>query len=209
MTSGTPHAGRSWEAGALGVTPYPIELDGRFDPTPNRWLWLVKWLLAVPHYVVLAFLWVGVILTTLVAFFAVLLTKRYPRALFDYNAGVLRWTWRVTFYVLPVGTTEYPSFGLKVQQGDPAVLAVEYPEDMSRWLVLVKWLFAIPQFIVAHILRGLAVVLAVIGGFILLFTGRNPRDIFDIVVGASRWSFRVTAYALLMRDEYPPFRFTP
>jgi len=199
-----------------------VQVEGRLDPELSRWLWLVKWFLAIPHYVVLAFLWAAFVVLTVVAFFAVLFTGRYPRSLFDFNTGVVRWTWRVYFYAFALGTDRYPPFSLGGEPDYPATLAVPYPERLSRGLVLVKWwLLAIPHYLVLAILFGnvgwigadwdvrapsLAGVLAVIAGVILLVKGRYPREIFDLVVGCYRWAYRVLAYAALMRDEYPPFR---
>ena len=77
---------------------YPVRIEGELQPGLSRWLWVVKWLLAIPHFIVLVFLWLTLFVLTVVAFFAILFTGRYPRGIFDFNVGVLRWTWRVGFY---------------------------------------------------------------------------------------------------------------
>ena len=120
---------------------YPVSPEGELDPNLSRWLWLVKWLLAIPHYIVLAFLWIAFVVLWVVAFFAILFTGKYPRGMFDFNVGVLRWTWRVRYYTYgALGTDRYPPFSLKAKDY-PATLDVEYPEQLSRGLVLVKWWF--------------------------------------------------------------------
>ncbi len=185
---------------------------------------LVKWILVLPHIVVLIFLWLAFAVLTVIAGFAVLFTGRYPRALFDFNAGVIRWNWRVQFYSYAVlGTDRYPPFTLR-RVDYPADFDVEYPERLSRGLVLVKWwLLAIPHYLVLAAVFGggisvgasaqdgdtlvpLVGVLVLIAAVALLFTARYPRGLFDFLLGANRWFYRVMAYAALMRDEYPPFR---
>lgn len=197
---------------------YPVALEARLEEPLSRWRWLVKWLLAIPHYVVLTFLWVAFVVLTVVAFFGILATGRYPRPLFDFNVGVLQWTWRVGYYAFTLGADRYPPFSLGAEPDYPATLDVPYPERLSRRLVLVKsWLLAIPHLVIVGIFSGgvlwassdwpgLTTILALVAGVVLLFTARYPRDVFDLLVGFNRWSWRVVAYVALMRDEYPPFR---
>ena len=204
-------------------TPSPVSLTGFQDAPLSRGLWLVKWLLAIPHWIILGLLWMVYAVLTVVAFVAILVTGRYPRGLFDLNVGILRWTWRVQFYATSaIGTDRYPPFTLD-HADYPADLDVAYPERLSRGLVLVKWwLLAIPQLIIVAILvgsygggdwdappvwvGGLVGALTFAAGLLLLFTGRYPTPLFDLNVGLNRWVFRVLAYVSLMTDDYPPFR---
>jgi hypothetical protein len=196
------------------ASAYPIRIEGRLDDPLSRWRWLVKWLLALPHYVVLLFLWLAFIVMSIVAFFAILFTGCYPRGIFDFNVGVLRWTWRVSFYSYnALGTDRYPPFTLGPAPDYPATLEVDYPERLSRGLVLVKWwLLAIPQYLILAAFAGgatsggLVALLVCIAGVALLFNRTYPRGIYDFVMGMNRWGFRVVAYAALMTDKYPPFR---
>ena len=197
-------------------SPYPVSVEGELAEDLSRWLWLVKWLLVIPHFIVLLFLWIAFIVLTIVALFAILFTGKYPRGIFDFNVGVMRWTWRVTYYSYnALGTDRYPPFSLQTRDY-PANLEVDYPEKLSRGLVLVKWwLLIIPHYLVTSSLgggisySGLTSLLTIFAGVVLLFRGYYPRDIFELVIGFNRWAFRVLAYAALMRDEYPPFRLSP
>jgi hypothetical protein len=204
---------------------YPVHVHAELSRDLNRWLWLVKWVLLIPHYVVLAFLWLAFLVTSVAAFFAIVATGRYPHGLFDFNVGVLRWSWRVHYYGYgALGTDRYPPFTLSEVPDYPAHLAIDYPEHLSRGLVLVKWwLLALPQYLVVSVFvggawyvasrngqpatagAGLIDLLVLVAGVLVLFSGRYPQRLFDLVVGLDRWVLRVTAYAALMTDQYPPF----
>src|SRR3954452_1953918 len=175
---------------------YPLRLEGTLSPPLSRGLWLVKWLLAIPHFIVLLFLWIAFVVVSVIAFFAILFTGRYPRGLFDFNVGVLRWSCRFAFYTYgALGTDESPPFTLEDVPDYPARLDVEYPDSLSRGLVLVKWwLLALPHYLVVAVFiggawstssgsgsewlwssGGLVGLLVLFAGVMLLVTGRYPK----------------------------------
>jgi hypothetical protein len=196
---------------------YPLSLKGELIEPLSPALWLIKWFLLIPHYVVLVFLWVAAIVVWLISLFAILFTGKYPKDLFNFNVGVLRWTWRVGFYgYQALGTDKYPPFTFKAG-GYPADLEVAYPEKLSRGLVLIKWwLLAIPHYIVMAFFWGfgegwgrwigLTFWLVAFAAVVLLFTGKYHKDLYNIILGMNRWTYRVAIYSALMTDRYPPFR---
>ena len=206
---------------------YPLRVRADLDGA-GRWLWLIKWLLLIPHYIVLAFLWLAFIILTVVAYIAVLVTGHYPKGIFMFNVGVMRWSWRVAFYGYRVlGTDRYPPFTLAEVPDYPAGLTVDQVPSPRRWLPLVAWLLAIPQIVLVCALngnmawqfsssgddraRGVMMLSPVVIGVLfaavaLLFTARYPRGLFDLLVGIARWVLRVVAYVALLTEQYPPFR---
>jgi hypothetical protein len=218
----------------MTVLAGPVRVTARIDPRLSRWLWLVKWVLVVPHLLVLGLLWVAFGALSVVAFVAVVITGRYPHTIFEFNLGVLRWSWRVAYYSYgALGTDRYPPFTLRAVPDYAATLDIAYPQHLSRGLVWVKWLLALPHYVIIAFFvgggsyvvyrtgatvaataapdtwsssGGLIGLLVLIVGVTLLFTGRYPRGLFDLLLGMHRWVLRVAAYTALMTDEYPPFR---
>jgi hypothetical protein len=176
---------------------YPATFEIAYPAELNRWLPLVKWLLAIPHFIALFFVGIG-------AFFVVLFTGRWPRGAFDFVVGALRWYYRVLAY-FHLMTDAYPPFSLADDPDYPLRLNVDYPEHIDNWRPLVQWLLAIPYLWIAGVLYWLTGVLTVVAFFTVLFTKRIPRGVFELMVPGMRWVLRGDAYAYFMTDRYPPF----
>ena len=138
----------------------------------------------------------------------ILFRRKYPRWWFDWNVELLKFENRVGAYIFLL-RDEYPS----TDEDQSVHLEVPYPDvpqDLNRWLPLVKWILAVPHYIVLVVLIIIALVVVIISWFAILFTGRYPRDMFNFIEGVMRWGLRVTAYAFIMTtDRYPPFRLNP
>ncbi|CAN5481565.1 DUF4389 domain-containing protein [soil metagenome] len=181
-----------------------LQYDVEYPESLSRWMIFVKWLLAIPHYIALAVLGLGVGIVTIIAFFAILITGKYPAGMWNFVVGTLRWSARVQAYVM-LERDEYPPFSF---DGDyPVQFSLEYPTHLNRWLVLVKWLLVIPHIIVLYFLQLIAQIISLIAFFAILFTAKYPRGLFDFMVGYARWNNRVSAYTLYLTDDYPPFSF--
>ena len=188
---------------------YPVRVDLRAPNKVANWRPLVQWLLAVPHIIIVYALQVLRRVLQFIAFFTVLFTKQIPEPIFNMIVMTRRYAWRTATYALWMRET-YPPFSFTATAQDdgidPASLSVDYPRELNRWLPLVKWFLAIPHYVVL-IFLGLAAIIVIfpISFFVVLFTGRYPEGLRSFVVGVQRWSLRVGAYVLFLRDEYPPF----
>jgi hypothetical protein len=199
---------------------YPVQFDIDFPDRPlNRLTTAFRIFVAIPILIVIGALSGGSSHTTssqtttyiaggggllfLPPLLMILFRQKYPRWWFDWNLNLLRFTNRVTAY-LALLDDHYPS----TDEEQAVHLDFPYPgaHQMNRWLPLVKWLLAVPHYVVLFFLAIGAVVVVIIAWFAILFTGRYPRSLFDFVVGVLRWGNRVTAYAIvLVTDKYPPF----
>src|SRR6195952_934901 len=191
------------------ATPYPTQLHFRADLHVARWRPLVQWLLAIPHLLIANALSTLRNILTLVAFFTVLFTRRIPRPLFDAIAMTFRYEWRAVSYALFLHE-DYPPFDFQPSAeddgADPHTLVTfSYPDQMSRWKPLYKWLLAVPHYFVLLALAIAAVVVIVAGFFAVLFTGEYPTGLRNFLVAVYRYNLRVQAYVGLLTDQYPPF----
>ena len=189
---------------ATGDAPeYPLRFDVEYPEQLNRWLVLVKWLLAIPHILIVNALVNVASVIHVIGFFAILFTTKYPQPLFEFVVNIYRWQANLYAY-LGLMRDEYPPFSWEPGQY-PVNFEIDYPPELNRWLPLVKWLLAVPHYVVLFFLAIAALVVWVIAFFAILFTGAYPRGMFDFAVGVLRWGNRVNAYVFFMRDEYPPF----
>lgn len=212
-------------ASSEGSAPYAARLEIDYPERLDRLTTLLRAIWVIPIVIVAGVLsgggtqWVvtqsgefvqastagisgGLFLATLLM---ILFRRRYPRWWFDFLLELNRFTMRVGAYVLLL-TDRYPS----TTDEQSVHLDIDYPDaerDLNRWLPLVKWLLALPHWLVLGLLSILAMFAVVIAWFAVLLTGRYPRPLFDFVVGISRWGLRVVAYSFfLVTDRYPPFR---
>ncbi|HVT41670.1 MAG TPA: DUF4389 domain-containing protein [Acidimicrobiales bacterium] len=190
------------------VVGFPLQLDLDAPDKIARWRPLVHWLLAIPQIVVLYALLIVQNIIWILAFFAILFTGRMPDSFFGFMAMTHRYQWRVATYQLFM-REPYPPFEFQTVAsdpgGDPARFSIEQAPHLSRGLIFVKWLLAIPHYIVLFFLFIAVYVVAIIAFFAVIFTGKWPESLRAFVIGVMRWSFRVSVYTYLMTDSYPPF----
>jgi len=180
---------------------YAARLDIDYPDRLNRLTTFFRPILMIPIAIIVSLLSTGLWFATLLM---IVFRVKYPRWWFDFARELARFNTRVGAYAALL-TDAYPS-----TTKDQAVhLDIDYPEvgkDLNRWMPLVKWLLAIPHYVILIILWLFALVAIVVAWFAILITGRYPRGLFNYVVGLLRWSIRVSAYMyLLVTDEYPPF----
>ena len=188
-----------------GAEDYPVTLDVDREEEYSRLLPFVKWLLAIPHYIVLLFLAIGALVAIFISWFAVVFTRRYPEGLFNYVVGVHRWGYRVAAYTLLM-TDRYPPFSLQDDPDYPVDFDIDYPEEgVDRWRPFFAWLLAIPYAIAATALFYFAEIIVFIAFFAILFTKKFPEGMFKIVLVAMRWQARANAYSYWLVTKYPPF----
>jgi len=188
---------------AAPVPGSPVRFDVEYPDELSRLLIFFKWLLVIPHLIILSVLVSVQYVITIIAFFAILFTKKYPEGLFNIAVGVMRWSANANAYMLLL-RDEYPPFSWDAGQY-PVTVEIDYPDELSRWAPLYKWLLIIPNMIVFMIVALVAYFLLFISWFAILITGKCPRGTFDFIAGMMRWGLRLNAYVYLMRDEYPPF----
>jgi hypothetical protein len=197
------------EPTAPGLAPaYPVQVEFNRPYEVANWRALVNWLLAIPQLIVVYVLGIVFNILVIIAFFAVLFTKKIPTGIFGVMAMYHRYSWRVTSFSLFM-RNEYPPFTFETTPSDPgtdpATYAIEEPPELNRWLPLVKWLLAIPHYIVLILLFIALAFVKIVAFFAVLFTGKYPAGLRDFVVGVFRWQLRVSSYVGLMTDAYPPF----
>jgi hypothetical protein len=203
MTDVNPPAYGAMAAGEPYVVSGQIERQESYV----RLLPLVKWLLLIPHWIVLTVLWIVAFVVWFVSFFAVIILGRFPRGMWDFLVGTLRWTWRATAYFYLM-TDRYPPFALGEVPDYPARFDIEYPETVARWRPIVQWILIIPYSIIGSVLGWVAGILVFIAFWAILFTKKFPEGLFNLVEGFARWQMRGTAYSGFLVTRYPPFTVT-
>lgn len=196
-------------AAAVTVDPalatYPLQLNIARQEEYSRFMPLIKWLLAIPHFIVLAVLGIAVYVVIVISFFAVLITGKYPKGMFDFVVGVMRWSFRVVAYVYLM-RDGYPPFTMAADPNYGVDFEIEYPEDgVNRWRPLVQWLLIIPYMIVANIIMYIAYIAVFFAFFTILFTKMFPAGLFNMVHVGLSWNARASAYSTWLTKKYPPF----
>lgn len=185
------------------IADYPVHFEVQYPEGENRFMILIRWLLAIPHVIVLYFLQIIAAILVFVAWFVLLITGRYPDGMFQFVTGFLRWSLNVSAYVY--FHNAYPPFSMSEGAYDRLTFEVDQQDSHNRLTVLFRLFLLIPHVIVLYFLQLIAVLVGLVTVIAVLVTGSYPRGMFDFLVGVGRWSARVNAYALLLTDRFPPF----
>jgi hypothetical protein len=198
---------------------YPVDLWLVRPDTQSRLTnfpflgWIIRSLLLIPHVVILYFFQIAAGIIFLIATFAILFTGKYPRGMFDFYVGYLRWSERVSGYAFHLYDS-YPPFSPDDDATFALRLGVQYPEHSSRILnfpifgLIIKAILLIPNLIALYFLSLVAFLLVILATFAILFTGRFPAGLHQFVGGTLRWTLRLNAYMVGLTDRYPPFSLT-
>jgi hypothetical protein len=204
MEAGVPPAPPPAAPSPAGPSPYSIRFDVPYKEKLSRLSTFFRLILAIPQVIVLYILFIIAEICVLIAWFAIVITGKMPRGLFDFVANVERWRANVNAYIWLL-RDEYPPFSWDPGRY-PVTYEADYEERRSRLTTFFRLILVIPQVVVLWFVILVAEVLTFIAWFAILFTGRFPRGMFDFVSGAVRWQMRVNGYFLLLTDKYPPFR---
>jgi hypothetical protein len=187
------------------TTDYPIAFLADPPAGQSRLTVFFRPLMAIPHLIVLYALNIASQAITLIAWFAILFTGRYPAGMFGFSAGCFRWQTRVSAYLYLL-TGVYPPFSLEEMYDYPIRVGVmPQTENRNRLTTFFRILMVIPHLIVLAFVAMAAGVVLIVAWFAALITGRVPVGMHNFLAGTLRWSSRLNAYALLLTDEYPPF----
>lgn len=194
--------------GGGGQGGYPISIEADYPEAGiTNWRPLLQGLMAFPHFFVLFFIAIAGYFALIGAWFSIVFTGRYPPGIFNFIAGAMRWSTRVSGYTYLM-TEQYPPFSLG-EDPYPVRARFQYPENgIARWRPFFQGFLALPHLIVVYFLAIAAYVAFIVAWFSILFTGRYPPGVFNFIVGVMRWQTRVSGYVLLMTEEYPPFELT-
>jgi len=183
------------------LEPGVLQFGVEYPQQSSRLLIFVRWLLVIPHVLLLYLVGMLTGVIGFVAWFAILFTGRYPRGMWDFVVMAQVWSTNVASYILML-RDEYPPFG---EGTYPVQFDLVYPAQLSRGLIFVKWLLIIPHLIVLWFLGIAGFFAYILAWFAILVTGRYPRGLFRFMEGLLRWSLRVGIYSNLLTDHYPPF----
>ncbi|NLI98118.1 DUF4389 domain-containing protein [bacterium] len=195
-------------------TDHPLHFNIDYPEKLSRGILILRlffgWLyVGIPHFFILGFLGIAVGFVSFIAWWAILFTGKYPQGMFNFVVGYQRWMQRVMAY-MGYMTDKYPPFSTKEVEGNPVHYNIDYPEKLSRGILILRLFFgalycALPHYFILMFLAIAVGFISFIAWWAILFTGKYPQGMFNFVVNYNRWMLRVGAYMNYMTDKYPPF----